>query len=389
MRWGAKVTDTAKISPNGRRLFLEKVEGIVNRLHGVRRRAMQHASLQTTAAFAAQIPLPCTSPTEHHELRDTLTGIGPSKEQKSPPRDSDELAWSTDESQALACDTWYCDQPGAQEEAFTIQGTWLELANPVPDGPDPFGCLASTYTDEESAQTPKEYSDTTSDYVFFGSEGFQCEDEAPESAHSQDSDRSVCADRGAAVENSVDSKLRKDHVLLAPWEQTFPGRLEQYLDRCDGERFESSCDPPHHALEIHPGLDSSSMVPGDPCRPISSAHLLRLQKDIEDVYKHRRSFTQSMHDVKKSLRCHRSRWDVERSEGDLTFVMKSRGYGSPLAESIAADEAWPEDEWGLASAQPRRSRLRGGTETSVSDKGNTGGVAAKKKGSRATRRIRW
>lgn len=70
MRWGARITDTAKISVEVRFILLKKVDGVIEDLHSLRRRANQYTSSATFTAFAAQVPLPKASWEEYGELDD-------------------------------------------------------------------------------------------------------------------------------------------------------------------------------------------------------------------------------------------------------------------------------------------------------------------------------
>lgn len=242
------------MSTEGRWLFLDKVDAIIDRLKELRLRAMQHASPASVAAFAAEMPLPdqdCVSATQ--------------------PPDESQLGWQPGgAAQELPYEPCFADGDDADGDMYAIRDTWFAALDAEPNG-------------------------------FYREEGV----------------------RGGGSQHEPEEQNHKhSHVFLGAWRDTFPGRLETRLDSLDG-----GTSPGPGSLVPAPDLDAQA--DGEPPlhvgesteSPISSATLLRLQQEMDDV-----------------CRCRRSRWHRRRSGGDLASLMKSGGVGSPLVESIAANE---------------------------------------------------
>ncbi|KAK5996152.1 hypothetical protein PT974_04580 [Cladobotryum mycophilum] len=139
-------------------------------------------------------------------------------------------------------------------------------------------------------------------------------------------------------------------MLFLPWNQSPAAQLEEYLDDL------SACKDATHFDRIAFGSRGR-------LSPFSNAIAGRLQKDLE-LLASARIFIETAINSDESARDRRRGWrQIHKHDDGISSVMLSGGYGSPLAQVIAADEEWPtldDDDWGTSvseSATPRRNKL--------------------------------
>ncbi|GJN83000.1 hypothetical protein VFPFJ_01753 [Purpureocillium lilacinum] len=377
MRWGSKITDTAKISHKGRLLFLEKADALLYALQRLRQRAITYATPNDIGILATVIPLP--KPAES-ELQDLEVRFPDDLHQTS------ELGWTTHaitrERGAMGdSDSWPANSSTeCKEEGWlTIEDTWLEVLNTAPETSDAFQHLADIVNNAETTNHPRPCERC-------GDREAGCNNECDGRDQTSDSTSPV-SDQGSQPVEERDGddgrtagKAKEQHVLLAPWAETFAGNLEQYLDELEAP----GCNPVLDMPEIPVQNGHTALKLG--------ALLARLQRDIDDVARHRTSLSLTIRDARQSLRCNQSRWErgTRIDAGDITLVMKSRGLGSPLVESITIDDPWlaraqgDVDGWdSLPDVKPRR-RLCGQGSADFGGRGAEVGTDAK-----TARHVRW
>jgi hypothetical protein len=140
--------------------------------------------------------------------------------------------------------------------------------------------------------------------------------------------------------------------LLTPWQSSFPSRVRTVLDRIYAQTS--------GYLPENSDVGSAAGLPGLTIDLVTASDLLQLHRHIEHVRRFRSYLSRSIRDVRDALSRCEGRYSMHKCNGDITLIMKSRGDGSPLVESIGVDEEWPEnDPWGMpVSSMPRR-KLQG------------------------------
>ncbi|UNI17770.1 hypothetical protein JDV02_004090 [Purpureocillium takamizusanense] len=348
MPWGSKITDTAKVSYKGRMMFLAKVDKILHVLQRLRRRAIDHATCDDIGLLAAAITLP--EPTES-ELSDLEAHLPDDLSHALKPegREND-TTW-----QAPVADNMDSRQTNWPTEAseqgwLTLEGTWLEALDTVPAIFDSFQQLAGIFNDAEHKGNL--HLGERCGYMKLGREA-ECDRQAEISdSASPVSHQSSCNGRKPRNDDDrMNSYAQRHHVLLAPWSETSSGRMERYLNELEATGSSPVLDMP--AIPVRDG-DTA---------PKLGALLARLQRDIDDVARYRSSLSLTIRDARQSLKCNQSRWErgARMEAADVALVMKSRGLGSPLVESVAVDDPWlaradgDVDDWdSLPDVMPRR-----------------------------------
>lgn len=155
----------------------------------------------------------------------------------------------------------------------------------------------------------------------------------------------------------------RDDPLVTPWRQTLATQLKEYLDFIEDERPSSfSTKDPKTGRRTQAGLTihGPSTFPVS-CSIIKASHILSLERHIQSLARFRAYIARSLSDVSAALDRREQRYVMRETNGDITMIMKSRGEGSPLVQSISADDKWPseEDTWGLPQPKLPRRKLYG------------------------------
>ncbi|KAJ6441322.1 LipA and NB-ARC domain protein [Purpureocillium lavendulum] len=371
MRWGAKLTDTTKLSYKGRTLFLDKVENLLYTLQQLQQRAIACADHDDIAALAVVIPLPRPSESEIESLGGGAPdGAAPSLESTSTGNDT---AWVVHQAE---------DQCSSEYHWLTLEGTWFEDLDTLPEAADSNQHLNGVIGNEghpalsiSCERGGNSHHECNKDCTSHG------QTRAPNSPASNQ------RSRGDEQPNGDNTRpydpADEQPVLFAPWAETFPAKLERFLDDLEDAPTTTTA-----ALGI-----AGNPVQGGSTAPKLAALLVRLQRDIDDVARHRTSLSLTIRDARQSLQCNQSRWHrgVRADANDPALVMKSRGLGSPLIESatVNGDGDVDVDGWdSLPDAAPRGRLICRGQAAQEGRGGRSTGPGADAK-SHAFMRVCW
>ena len=290
-RWGAKITDTTKHSPKLRSILLKRSAYILAALQLLRRRAAAFASPESVCVLASCVELPQPADSEDRDLLENEPQDGIAK-----PSDVEKVDLQDDDPANLEAPT--------------------RPASPVVD---------------------------------FGNDENYSQGDFPRAS----------ADIGTYVP-----------ALIILWTNSFFAELGTLLDRLERDSWDGEPKVQAAALSCAEhipdssgadgmvtiqGLGGSSEQPISTQHPITTDQLLQLQALIRQVSRFRMYLARSLQEVQDAQYRIEARFLMRRVNGNITMVMKSKGDGSPLSESIAADEPWPSGEWGMpACGQPRR-----------------------------------
>ncbi|XP_044722226.1 uncharacterized protein HRG_05141 [Hirsutella rhossiliensis] len=267
---------------------------MIQRLEDIRIRAVQHSTLEPITMLAAEIPLPLVSASEQIDLGDGSSGVVYSRMEAIPPQGG--LGWEPwDGTEEL---------PGGEQledgqDAFAIEGSWLELLYLAPDTEHAFEYFDLAIANEEgmglAATLPLEDSTLPSHTG------------APETLQSLTGEEGWAADGEAALGTSSEAAVQDSHVLLSPWAETFPGMLETYLDYLD--RMSPSLRYPLASPDSVPStdLELTHAAVNDASPPISTECLLTLQDGINKAYRCRGVMKDGLKKAQRASRCTPSR----------------------------------------------------------------------------------
>ncbi|PHH92946.1 hypothetical protein CDD83_3436 [Cordyceps sp. RAO-2017] len=251
MRWGANVSDTAKLSQAGRRAFLRRADALVRKLERIRRRAVRYASPQSIGAWAARVPLPEGSASE--------SGPGSSVPRAETHGDQDRIA-----------------------------GAAGEGTSPGGDGRSASSASPSTLDAERGMRPASTHTDPNGPASSASTRSAVCSDGGPPPPHPDwavETDAYTAWMEAAARENDDNQP-----IVGSAWADTCAGRLEPYLDQLDTRRT------------VSPEPDAAAAV-----FPVPVTVLIRLGRDIDEVRRYRASLARALDEVERSRRCNPAR----------------------------------------------------------------------------------
>lgn len=222
----------------------------------------------------------------------------------------------------------------------------------------------------------------------------ETEDEASSSATSQ-----------SDVDKPDPPRSNQDNALMTPCNKSFPTQLRALVEQVEHDKKMINW------LDRLPAAVIDANAAQYPCRSawakyaerrraptdlITAAHLLQLHEHIQDLTRFRSYLRTSVKDVSDALNRREDRYVMRETNGDITSFMKSRGLGSPLVESISADEKWPdeEDTWGMPPVKTPRRKIYGckalkkGSATEDGWTSLNGGKRVSET-KRKTRKVKW
>ncbi|KAH7309607.1 hypothetical protein B0I35DRAFT_412507 [Stachybotrys elegans] len=357
MEWGVRTGGTAKISAEVRWILADKVDAILHKLKYLRQRAVAYASPEAILLLAVETPLPNPSTKEMEDLKDPSTESNISFLPQLPNSTGPpfiELVIG-----AETTDTAYC-----------LEDSWFKYMDEAPGDPD----VAQIFTPSWSVT---EISPEDGNGLVLGDccakgpcgDCMQLDEISPEESSSDEDDHPLqrTKERWARFASQSQDACASLHPLLTPWCDSFPIRLEEYLDHLDTATFKDIHENfalPDGTIHKDTARELLEYLRGSPtpAYPVSAEQLIELQQYIQQVMRFRSYLIKSLTEVTNALNRREDRYRMISTSGDITMVMRSRGDGSPLVEGISVDEDWPED-WGASWAKMPRRKIFGTTPT--------------------------
>ncbi|OAQ66269.1 hypothetical protein VFPPC_07840 [Pochonia chlamydosporia 170] len=199
----------------------------------------------------------------------------------------------------------------------------------------------------------------------------QWEDERPYMLHDtwfamlgDGNDQSDLADalptcsEGTALATSMygmmEKSLQKDVVpnFLAPFQDTFCGKLEALVEHFDEGCCKANLDPDTTLRHSHRGILLSSG------HIIDEAHLQQLMNEMKRLKRYCRRMTDEVNRRRDAQKLSKNRWGNRVRRGGKVSVMKSKGLGSLLRESCDLDlDELPADSWESWAPTDKPSRV--------------------------------
>ncbi|KAI9155059.1 hypothetical protein HJFPF1_07624 [Paramyrothecium foliicola] len=372
MRWDAKITDTAKISVEVRWILIDRVDAILNDLKTLRQRAIGYASPESVAALATRISLPAPTKDEGEALGEPagscsdrfqlLPGVVIAEEKES-------ILEALLGSQRL-------EHLQELEVTSDLSETWFQRLDDLicnHENLDPGLCWGSVCQDgtmynTNDSEKPQvvEVEDIkavdpvmcTADFGLHGSTNGKMSSHPYPGPTESDVDRQM-------------ARIQREHSLLTPWCESYPSRLQSYLDGLDAARqialssfdlspygdgilesesfFEDSdtpdepdsfCSVQSAARELVQYLHSNC----PPAHPVDADQLIELQAYMQQVVRFRAYLARSLADVRNALNRREERYRMREANGSIAAMMKSHGEASPLAKTTSVDEEWVDDD---------------------------------------------
>lgn len=314
MGWNSSLPKASKISLLHRALFLRGIIQYADKLASLRTRAIAYASHSALGYICPLVPLPPPDEGEPAQLADECQ-IG-------------DFPWLMEDGAAHLDDPfirWLWEQQKAFDDAFSLRDSWLQtLLN---------GDLYPIHQPHSNEETEKDTQEEDDDDP---SDALVCE-------HTVELNRimaEISASQGD-FENTEKLMLRED----GPFINRFRGFLE-HIEKgecglCLGDTVSGAV----------PEANSHTNA-----EPITASHLEQLQKQIDQASESQTLLENIFTRFKNSNNVRRQRWRRHDFGFDMTDLMRSGGWGSPLVINWVLGEP-PSCQMSYADSYFSRKRL--------------------------------